>query len=102
MYNSYSYIARSWLSNVIHFTDENSLAMQSLNGISLQIPSAKLSYETSLVTFNNCNKIYKYITSLSKKSSIPTCMHYGSKLSQSSSEIVYIAIQWLAISIQPI
>ena len=43
--------------------------------------SAKLSYETSLATSNNCNKIYKYITSLSKKCSIPTCMHCGSKLS---------------------
>ena len=48
--------------------------------------SAKMSYETYPASSNNSNKIYKYVTSLSKKSSIPTCMHYGSKLSQSPSE----------------
>ena len=52
--------------------------------------SAKLSYKTYLVTSNNSNKIYKYVTSLSKQFSIPSSMHYGSKLSQSPSETVQL------------
>ena len=51
--------------------------------------TAKVSYENKLVnnlTTNGNNEIYRYIASLSKQSSIPSCMHYGSRSSQTSTK----------------
>ena len=69
----------------------NNMTKLSISEAHLQsiMSSAKLSYENSLVnklTSSNSNKIYKYIASLSKQSAIPSCMYYGSRISQSCSE----------------
>ena len=55
--------------------------------------TAKVSYEESFVsglTSSNSNKIYNYIASLSKQSTIPFFMHYGSRHSQSHPETAHL------------
>ena len=55
--------------------------------------TAKVSYENKLVNnlaTNGNNEIYRYITSLSKQSTIPSCMYYGSRSSQTSTKIAQL------------